>query len=66
MTLRARPKMKLHRTLSPLAAALLATAAQAHEGHGLPGSHHWHTQDVLTLLGLAAAVLGVAWYLRRK
>ncbi len=58
--------MKLQRTLSTLAAALLATAAQAHEGHGMPGTHHWHTQDVLMLLGLAAAVVGLAWYFRRK
>jgi LPXTG-motif cell wall-anchored protein len=58
--------MKLQRSLTGLAAAGLATAAQAHEGHGMPGSHHWHTQDVLMLLGLAAAVAGLAWYFRRK
>jgi LPXTG-motif cell wall-anchored protein len=59
-------KMTLHPWLPALAAAALSTAAQAHEGHGMPGSHHLHTQDVLMLLGLAAAVAGLAWYFRRK
>jgi hypothetical protein len=59
-------KITLPRCLPALAAAALSTAAQAHEGHGMPGTHHWHAQDMLMLLGLAAAVLGVAWYIRRK
>ncbi|RVU44246.1 hypothetical protein [Rubrivivax rivuli] len=59
-------KITLQRCLPAVAAATLSFAAQAHEGHGIPGSHHWHAQDVLMLLGLAAAVLGVAWYIRRK
>jgi hypothetical protein len=44
----------------------LATIAHAHEGHGMPGVMHWHVEDVLALLALAVAAVGVAWYIRRK
>jgi len=46
--------------------ALLGGAglAWAHEGHGLPGNAHWHTTDVLLVLG-AVAALGL-WLARRK
>jgi len=48
------------------ALALSALAAQAHEGHGLPGSSHWHASDSWGWVALAViAVLAVAWG-RRK
>ncbi|MBL8327796.1 MAG: hypothetical protein JNJ71_03020 [Rubrivivax sp.] len=48
----------------PLAALLmLSTAAQAHEGHGLSGSH-WHVTDSFGLLLGALAAMG-AWMLWR-
>ena len=55
----------LKHALSLLLAAGLA-AAHAHEGHGMPGAMHWHVEDVLTLLALAATAVGVVWYIRRK
>jgi hypothetical protein len=38
--------------------------AQAHEGHGLPGSSHWHIGDVALVLA-AVALVGL-WLARRK
>ncbi|MFN5047334.1 hypothetical protein [Roseateles sp.] len=44
---------------------LLASEAAAHEGHGMPGSSHWHASDVLLpLLVVACAALG--WWLGRR
>ena len=48
------------------AAALTATWAQAHEGHGLPGSSHWHATDVVGLVLVLALAAGAAWWIRRK
>jgi hypothetical protein len=48
------------------AAALAATAARAHEGHGLPGASHWHASDVFGLVLAVAAVAGLWWFSRRK
>jgi hypothetical protein len=53
-----------HLRTAPIA-LLLCTAAQAHEGHGLPGSSHWHATDTLLLIG-AAAVAAALWWSRRK
>jgi hypothetical protein len=56
-------------TLRTLTAALLAsagTAAQAHEGHGLPGISHWHASDTLLLLGVVAVAAAGLWWSRRK
>jgi len=56
--------MKKHLTaLAGLAAPLLASA---HEGHGLPGSLHWHADDALKLIGLSLAAVAGWWLLRRK
>ena len=52
-------------TLTTLA-ALLSTAAHAHEGHGLPGISHWHSTDVLGFIVVAALVAGVIWFKGRK
>lgn len=38
---------------------LLGTAAQAHDGHGLTGSH-WHATDSLLWIALAVG-LGLWW-----
>ena len=53
------------RCLRKLAAltTLAASAAWAHEGHGMEGSH-WHATDVWGLLALAAAV--ALYYRHRK
>ena len=54
----------------PIACALSACASlvQAHEGHGLPGSTHWHANDALALVALVAlaAVVGAGLWLNRK
>jgi hypothetical protein len=47
-------------------AMLLCAAAQAHEGHGLSGSSHWHATDTLLLLGVAAVAVAGLWWSRRK
>lgn len=51
------------RVLLPL--LLASAAAQAHEGHGLPGPSHWHASDSAGLLVLALAA-GLLWWARRK
>ena len=59
----------LKKTASLLSAALLnlgaALPALAHEGHGLPGSAHWHSTDVIGYL-LAAGIVALLWFNRRK
>ena len=42
-----------------------ALPALAHEGHGLPGSAHWHSTDVIGYL-LAAGIVALLWFNRRK
>ena len=56
--------MKLaHQLLSITLINVPATAAFAHNGHGLAGSH-WHATDVLGFVAVAVAV-GVAVWLSR-
>jgi hypothetical protein len=43
-----------------------AAPALAHEGHGLPGSAHWHATDVFGWVVAAVAVAVAAWWIRRK
>jgi hypothetical protein len=53
----------MKRTAALLAAAAILPAA-AHEGHGLPGTSHWHATDtwgLLVVLGLAALAI---WFSR--
>lgn len=48
------------RKLFASSSAVATIAAQAHEGHGLPGASHWHATDTAGLLlvgGLAAIAL---------
>ncbi len=54
-----------HLLSTPLA-LLLCAAAQAHEGHGLPGISHWHATDTLLLIGAAAVAAAGLWWSRRK
>jgi hypothetical protein len=49
-----------------LAGAALATLAQAHEGHGLPGLSHWHADDAALLLVAVVAAAAGWWLARRK
>ena len=39
---------------------------QAHEGHGLPGLSHWHADDALVWLAVAAVAGAGLWLARRK
>ncbi len=49
-----------------LAGALLSPLmAQAHDGHGLPGSH-WHSTDVLGFVLLAVVLAAGVWWSKRK
>ena len=61
--------LTMKKTASLLSAALLslgaALPALAHEGHGLPGSAHWHSTDVIGYL-LAAGIVALLWFNRRK
>ena len=52
----------------PIVSALVfcASLVQAHEGHGLPGAAHWHANDALVLIVLAAMVGGGLWLNRKK
>ncbi len=56
-----RTMIKHFSTLVWLAAAGLA---QAHEGHGMPGTSHWHMGEVALLLAIVAAA-GL-WLARRQ
>ncbi len=46
--------------------AALPLWAAAHEGHGLPGTSHWHATDTLGLLLVAVLAAGALWFSRRK
>ncbi len=56
----------MNKLLLAAAAALATAAAQAHEGHGLPGASHWHATDVVGLVLVVALAAGAAWWTRRK
>jgi hypothetical protein len=44
---------------------LTSAAAQAHEGHGLPGTSHWHAIDASSLAVVAIFFVGL-WLLGKK
>ena len=57
----------MKKTLPAVLPALMTPAlALAHEGHGLPGSAHWHATDVVGWIVGAAVVAAAAWWIRRK
>ena len=45
-----------------LSGAATHFGAFAHEGHGLPGSAHWHATDTLGFVGLAAVAV-IVWFI---
>ena len=45
-----------------LSGAATHLGALAHEGHGLPGSAHWHATDTLGFVALAAVAAAV-WFI---
>lgn len=45
-----------------LSGAATHLGAFAHEGHGLPGSTHWHATDTLGFVALAAVAAAV-WFI---
>jgi hypothetical protein len=49
-----------------LALPLAAVNAWAHEGHGMPGTGHWHATDTAGLLLVAVLAVGTLWFSRRK
>ena len=50
----------------PLLALAAVHSAHAHEGHGLPGSSHWHASDVLGFVLIAAVAAAIVWWRGRK
>jgi len=58
-------KLSAHLSVSGLLLMLHLPAAWAHEGHGQPGSNHWHATDVWGFL-VAAAAGGLVWWLIRR
>ncbi len=56
--------MKKHLLSTSL--ALGAGLVQAHSGHGLPGSFHWHADDALLLMVLALMAAIGLWLARQK
>ena len=48
-----------------LSGAWIHGGAFAHEGHGLPGSAHWHASDTLGFVGLAVVAVAV-WFLHKR
>jgi hypothetical protein len=56
-------KTPITRRLSAATLALATSCAQAHDGHGLLGSH-WHATDSLGFVGLAIALAVAVWLSR--
>jgi hypothetical protein len=53
------------RLLSSALPALPTPSAFAHQGHGAPGSAHWHASDAWGFV-IGAAALAIAIWLNRK
>jgi hypothetical protein len=54
------------KTIVTLTCMLSPWLAQAHSGHGLPGSSHWHATDTLGLLTVLALAGAAVWLSKRK
>lgn len=48
-----------------LSGALTHWGAYAHEGHGLPGSAHWHASDTLGFVGVIL-VIAALWFIHKR
>jgi len=57
--------MNMSRLAILLSGALTHWGAFAHEGHGLPGSAHWHATDTLGFLGVALVAL-LVWAINKR
>jgi hypothetical protein len=55
---------RLLRGAAAATAALIATGAWAHEGHGMP-SLHWHATDVWGFVAVGALLAFAVWVGRR-
>jgi hypothetical protein len=44
----------------------VAGTALAHEGHGLPGTSHWHGTDAIGFVVVGVIAAAVLWFARRK
>jgi hypothetical protein len=53
------------KTLFATVAAASTSLAQAHSGHGLPGTH-WHASDTWGFVALGVAIALVLWARRGK
>ncbi|MCM5680881.1 hypothetical protein M8A51_15250 [Schlegelella sp. S2-27] len=56
----------MKRAATFLLLGLTGLTVQAHEGHSLPGTHHWHATDVFGYVALAAVIGAVWWWSGRK
>jgi len=45
---------------------LMAASAHAHEGHGMPGSSHWHASDIWGFVIVGALAAAAFWWKGRK
>ncbi len=48
-----------------LSGAATHLGAFAHEGHGLPGSTHWHATDTLGFVGVALVAV-LVWAINKR
>ena len=60
--------LKRSAALQSLALGLLSFthAAQAHEGHGMPGTAHWHSTDVWGFVVVGGLIAFIIWMKGRK
>ncbi len=59
--------MRFARQLATCAALSCASAAtMAHEGHGLPGTSHWHATDIWGFAVVAVLTALAVWSSRDK
>jgi|CXWK01.1.fsa_nt_gi hypothetical protein len=56
----------MNKHLAALSLLSITCMAQAHSGHGIPGASHWHADDTLLYVALAAVATAGLWLARRK
>jgi hypothetical protein len=52
--------------LGAAASLWIASAAHAHEGHGMPGTSHWHATDIWGFAVAGGVVALLIWMKGRK